>query len=159
MRSRNQVRPCFEELGARIVPAAVPPLTGAHAFNAALTAQFTQPANVNGNLAGSLLQGTLALAGSRTTLPGINPIDFNGPLTITTRHGTVTLQGSGNVDVKAGTFTDIGTITGGTGRFRGASGTFTSQGSFNVAAGSLSGSFTGTIFGRGAHHPHHGRHS
>jgi hypothetical protein len=148
---RNQVRPRVEELGARVVPAGVLPLTGTHAFSSMLTAQFTPPATVTGSLAGNLLQGTLSLAGVRSTPPGGNPIDFTGALTITTRHGTVTAQGAGFVDVKAGTFTDTGTITGGTGRFRGASGTFTSQGSFNVLAGSLSGSFTGTISGRGAH--------
>jgi hypothetical protein len=157
MQPRNQFRPRVEELGARLVPTGVAPLTGTHAFGTTLTAQFTPPATVSGSLTGGLLQGSLSLVGIRSTPPGGNPIDFSGPLTITTRHGTVTLQGSGNVDVRAGTFTDSGTITGGTGRFRGASGSFTSQGTFNIAAGSLNGSFTGTISGRGAHHHTHHR--
>jgi hypothetical protein len=159
MQPRNQVRPRVEELGARIVPAGVPPLTGTHAFSATLTAQFTPPATVTGSLAGSLLQGSFSLVGMRSTPPGVNPIDFTGPLTITTRHGSVTTQGAGNVDVKAGTFTDTGTITGGTGRFRGVSGSFTSQGTFNLLTGGLNGTFAGTIFGRGAHHKHNGHHS
>jgi hypothetical protein len=159
MQLRNQVRPRVEELGARIVLTAVPPLTGIHAFSSMLTAQFTPPATVLGNLTGNLLQGTLSLVGMRSTPPGGNPIDFSGALTIITRHGSVTAQGTGSVDVRAGTFTDTGTITGGTGRFRGASGTFTSQGAFNIAAGSLSGSFTGTILGRGAHHASHRHHA
>jgi hypothetical protein len=158
MQPRNQVRPGVEELGARIVPAGVHPLTGTHAFSASLTAQFTQPATVTGSLGGSLLQGTFSLVGIRSTPPGVNPIDFSGTLTITTRHGSVTTQGAGDVDVKAGTFTDSGTITGGTGRFRGVSGTFTSQGAFDVLTGNLNGSFAGTIVGRGAHHTHHGHH-
>jgi hypothetical protein len=156
MQPRNQVRPRVEELGARVVPTAVPPLTGTHAFSTMLTAQFTPPLTVSGNLTGgNLLQGPLTLAGMRSTPPGGNPINFTGLVTITTKHGSVIAQGSGNVDVKAGTFSDSGTIIGGTGRFRGASGSFTSQGSFNIAAGSLAGTFTGTISGRGAHHPHH----
>ena len=158
MQPRNQVRPRVEELGARVVPAGVAPLTGTHAFSATLTAQFTPPATVTGSLTGSLLQGNFSLVGMRSTPPGGNPIDFSGPLTIVTKHGSVTAQGTGNVDVKAGTFTDTGTITGGTGRFRGVSGTFTSQGSFNVAAASLNGTFTGTISGRGAHHAFHRHH-
>jgi hypothetical protein len=158
MQPRNQVRPRVEELGPRVVPAGVPPLTGTHAFSATLTAQFTPPATVTGSLGGSLLQGTISLVGVRSTPPGINPIDFTGTLTITTRHGSVTAQGAGDVDVKAGTFTDTGTITGGTGRFRGVSGTFTSQGAFDVLTGSVNGTFAGTISGRGAHHQHRGHH-
>jgi hypothetical protein len=154
MQPRNQFRPRVEELGARLVPAGVAPLTGTHAFSTTLTAQFTPPATVSGSLTGGLLQGSLSLVGIRSTPPGGNPIEFSGPLTITTKHGTVTMEGSGDVDVRAGTFSDSGTITGGTGRFRGVSGTFTSQGTFNIAAGSLNGSFTGTISGRGAHHQH-----
>jgi hypothetical protein len=156
MQSRNQVRPRVEELGSRIVPAAAGPLTGTHAFSATLMAQFTPPATVTGNLAGSLLQGTISLVGMRTTPPGVSPIDFTGALTITTRHGSVTMQGTGNVDVKAGTFSDTGTIIGGTGRFRGVSGNFTSQGSFNLLTDTLNGTFTGTI--SGAHHKHHQHH-
>jgi hypothetical protein len=158
MQPRNQIRPRVEELGARIVPAHVLHLTGTHAFSSALTAHFTPPATVTGSLAGNLLQGSLSLVGVRSTPPGGNPIDFTGALTITTKQGSVTMQGTGDVDVKAGTFTDAGTITGGTGRFRGVSGTFTSQGSFDVLAGILNGSFTGTISGRGAHHASHRHH-
>jgi hypothetical protein len=91
-----------------------------------------------------------------TTPPSINPVDFTGVLTITTRRGSVTMQGSGNVDMQAGTFIDTGTILGGTGRFRGVSGRFTSQGSFNVQTNSLNGTITGIIFG--AHHRHHRQH-
>jgi hypothetical protein len=156
MQLRNQVRPGVEELGSRVVPAAVLPLTGRHAFSSMLTAQFTPPVSVMGNLGGSLLHGSFSLLGVRSTAPGVNPIDFSGTLTVMTNHGKVTMQGTGMVDVKAGTFTDTGTITGGTGKFKGVSGNFTSQGSFNVLTGSLNGSLAGTIFGRGAHkHPGH----
>src|SRR5262249_9004516 len=132
MQPRNLIRPRVEELGTRVVPAAVMPLTGKHAFNAMLMAQFTPPLTVTGNLAGSLLHGSFSLAGVRSTPPGVNPIDFSGTLTVVTRQGTVTMQGTGIVDVKAGTFTDTGTIIGGTRKFKGVSGIFTSQGSFNV---------------------------
>jgi hypothetical protein len=158
MRSRHHVRLGVEELGPRIVPTVGHHLTGTHAFSAVLTARFTPPATVTGSLQGGLLQGAISLVGIRSTPPGVNPIDFTGPLTIITAHGTVTTQGAGTVDVKAGTFTDVGTITGGTGRFKEASGNFSSQGSFNVQTDSLSGLFTGTISGPSAHHiPHRHR--
>jgi hypothetical protein len=152
MQSRIQVRPRIEELGLRAVPAVLLPVAGMHAFRTMLTAQFTPPATVTGSLSDGLLQGSLSLTGIRSTPPGINPIEFSGPLTVMTPHGTVSMQGAGMVDVQAGTFTDTGTITGGTGKFRGASGTFTSQGSFDVLTGRLNGSFLGTLVGRQAHH-------
>jgi hypothetical protein len=157
MQLRNQIRPRVEELGSRIVPAAVLPLTGKHAFSSMLTAQFTPPVNVIGQLGGGLLHGSFSLVGVRSTAAGVNPIDFSGTLTVMTKKGNVIMQGTGMVDVKAGTFTDTGTIAGGTGKFKGVSGTFASQGSFNVQTGSLAGTFTGTIFGRGAH-KHAGHH-
>jgi hypothetical protein len=158
MQLRNQIRPRVEELGSRVVPAVVLPLIGKHAFSSMLTAQFTPPATVTGQLGGSLLHGSLSLIGMRSTAPGVNPIDFSGTLTVMTKQGMVTMQGTGMVDVKAGTYIDTGTIIGGTHKFKGVSGNFTSQGSFNVLTGSLNGTFTGTIFGRGAHkHPGHNR--
>jgi hypothetical protein len=157
MLPRNQVRPRVEELGSRTVPAVIMPLTGKHAFSTILTAQFTPPATVTGSLGGSLLKGSLTLVGVRSTPPGVNPIDFSGTLTIMTRHGNVTMEGTGMVDVMAGTFTDTGTITGGTRKFKGVSGSFTSQGSFDVLTGSLNGTFMGTIFGHRAH-KHQGHH-
>src|SRR5262249_39093032 len=91
------------------------------------------------------------------TPPGVNPIDFSGTLTVVTRQGTVTMQATGMVDVKAGTFTDAGTIIGGTRKFKGVAGNITSRGSFNGQTQSLNGSFTGSLFGRGAH-KHQGKH-
>jgi hypothetical protein len=46
-----------------------------------------------------------------------------------------------------------GTVTGGTGRFAGATGTFTVQRSFNQATGATEGSFEGTISSAGAGNP------
>jgi hypothetical protein len=155
MQPRNQVRPRVEELGSRIVPAGGLHLSGRHAFAAALTAEFTPPVTVSGNLAGSLLQGSLSLSGVRLTAPGVNPIEFLGPLTITTPQGNVTTQGFGMIDVRAGTFLESGTITGGTGKFKGATGNFTTLGSFNLVTHALNGVITGTISGHGSHQTPH----
>jgi hypothetical protein len=155
MQPRNQVRPRVEELGSRIVPAGGLHLSGHHAFAAALTAQFTPPVTVSGNLAGSLLQGGLSLDGVRLTAPGVNPIEFLGPLTITTPRGSVTTQGFGMIDVQKGTFLESGTITGGTGKFQGATGNFMAQGSFNVVTHVLNGIIAGTISGHGSHQMPH----
>jgi hypothetical protein len=59
------------------------------------------------------------------------------------------LQDSEN---QAASITEINTITGGTGRFAGAQGSFTVERLVNLATGFTSGSFHGTITSPGAAH-------
>lgn len=48
--------------------------------------------------------------------------------------------------------TDVAVITGGTGRFAGATGTFAAERIFHVATGAITGTFVGTITSPGAAH-------
>jgi len=63
-----------------------------------------------------------------------------------------TITGSSDLTVTPGfaTITEINTITGGTGRFAGAQGSFTVERLVNLATGFTSGSFHGTITSPGA---------
>jgi hypothetical protein len=65
-----------------------------------------------------------------------------------------TITGSNDVTATPGfaTITEINTITGGTGRFAGAQGSFTVERLVNLATGFTSGSFHGTITAPGAAH-------
>jgi hypothetical protein len=49
---------------------------------------------------------------------------------LTTDHGTLTLQDQGSLSFAAGQFTDNLTVVGGTGRFAGATGQLSDQGTF-----------------------------
>jgi hypothetical protein len=49
--------------------------------------------------------------------------------------------------------TETATITGGTGRFEGATGSFTSERSYDTLLGTSTGSFKGTISSPGANNP------
>ena len=65
---------------------------------------------------------------------------------------TITGQGEPTATPGVNSITEINTITGGTGRFAGAQGSFTVERLVNLATGFTSGSFHGTITSPGAAH-------
>jgi hypothetical protein len=83
-----------------------------------------------------------------------------GTWTFTAANGdTVTASGCGDATVVSGTpptailsIVETGNITGGTGRFDGATGSFTVTRLLDGATGQTTGSFTGTISSPGANH-------
>jgi hypothetical protein len=167
MKPRNQCRLQVEQLEQRAVPV-VMPLMGTHSVNTTITAQIVSAPFVSisglsgsgtlvikGTIGSGLLQGTATVNGMVTGHMG-SVFDFSGTLTITTKHGSVDTTDTGSVDIKALTFTDNATITGGTGRFRGTTGNLTANGTVNIIAESISGTLTGSI--TGAVHHHHRRH-
>jgi hypothetical protein len=168
MKLRNSYRLQVEQLEQRAVPT-VMGLTGTHFFNESITAMVVSAPffsisglsgsgvlDITGSIGPGLLQGTATVNGMVTGHTG-NVFDFAGSLSITTKHGTVNTTDTGSVDIKALTFTDNGTILGGTGKFKGTTGMFTVNGTVNIIAQSISGTITGTITGplHAHHHPHH----
>ena len=61
-----------------------------------------------------------------------------------------TITGSSELSAGIASITEVNTITGGTGRFAGAQGSFTTERLVNLATGFTSGSFHGTITSPGA---------
>jgi hypothetical protein len=114
-------------------------------------------------------------------LPGEAGFTFAGTVTIITKQGTVSTQDSGSIAVPvqgevvldppnptpapdfllapgtAATFTESGSITGGTKAFKGARGGFTINGAINIEAGQLSGTLNGFISGQPSHRSDHHR--
>jgi hypothetical protein len=171
MKPQSSCRLQVEQLERREVPA-VMPLMGAHAINTTITAKIVSAPFVSisglsgsgtvvidGSIGSGLLQGAAKVNGMVTSQMG-SVFNFAGTLTITTKHGSVDTTDTGSVDIKALTFTDNATITGGTGRFRGVTGNLTATGTVNIIAESISGTLTGTLMGTSHqhHHPHHHRH-
>jgi hypothetical protein len=79
---------------------------------------ITGQATTAGVIETGILRGTTAFSAQFIDAAG----DYVGMTTITTKHGILTLTDVGNLSA-TGVFTDTGTITGGTGKFAGASGT------------------------------------
>jgi len=79
----------------------------------------------------------------------------SGTYVFTAANGdTLTADATGQATLVAPgvlTVAETGDITGGTGRFAGATGSFTIERTFFVATGTTTGSFTGTISSPGAH--------
>ena len=92
-------------------------------------------------------QLTVTLATATATGSG-HLVAANGDSIYTTIAGTLEVTSTPGVD----SITEINTITGGTGRFAGAQGTFTVERLINLATGFTSGSFHGTITSPGAAH-------
>jgi hypothetical protein len=169
MTRRNQCRLQLEELEQRAVPAG---LTGKHAFVDAFTGMLTSvnflqgglPSG-NGQVTANLTLGkgffkgaTVSFSGGVTSEPSINVFDVAGTLTIKTKHGLVnTASNAGSVDITnlkstgSGTFMDTGTISGGTGQYKGVTGNFTINGTFSALTESATGTLTGTISGHRKH--------
>ena len=84
---------------------------------------------------------------NRATMSGIGSYHFvaaNGDTLTADAMGQATLVAPGVLAI-----VETATITGGTGRFRGATGTFTVERLFDTVAGTTAGSFKGTIRLRG----------
>src|SRR5436190_114299 len=91
-----------------------------------------------------------------TIVPGSSPDEllYTGELIITTREGTLTLHDSGVLNTATGQFFEFDVVVGGTGEFKDATGTLTSQG-FDIGTGFI-GDLNGVIFSHGrARHEHH----
>ena len=114
---------------------------------------------------------TLSVDGNTTGIAThVGQFSFSYQLTVTLANGTATgsahliaangdsvfttVAGSSELTSTPGVFsiTEISTITGGTGRFSGAQGSFTVERLVNLATGFTSGSFHGTITSPGAAH-------
>jgi hypothetical protein len=110
---------------------------------------------------------TLSVDGNTTGIAShVGQFSFSYQLTVTLANGTATgsaqliaangdsiyttVAGSSEVTAGIASITEINTITGGTGRFAGAQGSFTVERLVNLATGFTSGSFHGTITSPGA---------
>jgi hypothetical protein len=86
-------------------------------------------------------------AGLTTTNPNSTFSD-SGTFVLTTNHGTLTTSSIGMFDLANGVFFDIGTVSGGTDRFEGATGTLFFFGSVvQTSGGALALAFEGDIRG------------
>jgi len=103
---------------------------------ATLVGQFSFTYELTVNLANGTSTGSARL------------IAANGDSVYTTIAGSLELTATPGV----ASITEINTITGGTGRFAGAQGSFTVERLLNLATGFTSGSFHGTITSPGAAH-------
>jgi hypothetical protein len=94
---------------------------------------------------GGLLNGTTN-AHFDVDLTGGPPVfPIAGTLTLTTKHGTLTVNLTGTLDVSTGAFNATGPITGGTGKLAGATGTLSFSGVENLATGAFTETITGTL--------------
>ncbi len=91
-------------------------------------------------------QETVELFGA-TSVGAITLVAANGDNVFATQTGI----GIPTSDPDVFTITEVNTITGGTGRFAGATGTFTIERVVDLTTGLSSGSFTGMISSRGNH--------
>ena len=112
---------------------------------------------------------TLSVDGSATGIAThVGQFSFTYQLTVDLATGTATgsaqlvaangdiifttITGSSELTAGIASITEVNTITGGTGRFAGAQGSFTTERLVNLATGFTSGSFHGTITSPGAAH-------
>jgi hypothetical protein len=140
MQQRNRPCPQLEELERRDAPSSLGP--DCHKINTSLEGHLTGPTATASVIQSGLLRGTTQFSGTFTDAQG----DYVGTLVITTEHGTLTLQDRGHLNLSTGEFTDQLTVSGGTGRFAGATGTLADHGFVNFQTGSLAtDAFTGLI--------------
>jgi hypothetical protein len=140
MPDRRRFRLGFESLERRDTPGGLgggptpgdpPPVDNVHfhKINARGEGQITSfntvtgQATTQGTIDNGLLRGTTSFAAQFIDAKG----DYVGTTTIVTDHGTLTLADVGVLNAD-GSFTDHATVTGGTGRFAGATGELVFQG-------------------------------
>jgi len=93
---------------------------------------------------GGVLNGTTT-AHFDITGGSIPMFTIAGTIVFTTKHGTLTANVSGTFDVSTGEFAATGPISGGTGKFAGATGTLTFSGVENLTTGAFTETVTGTL--------------
>ncbi len=72
-------------------------------------------------------------------------LTFAGTIVFTTKHGTLTVDLAGTLNIATGEFNATGPITGGTGKFEGSTGTLTFSGVENLTTGAFTETITGTL--------------
>jgi len=155
------------------LPIAAMLLTAAFAISAAAQKQVPFKGSLQGHETDTPEGGppptTLNVDGNTTGIAShVGQFSFSYQLTVTLADGTATgsaqliaangdsvfttVAGSSEPTATPGVFsiTEVDTITGGTGRFAGAQGSFTVERLVNLATGLTSGSFHGTITSPGA---------
>jgi len=114
---------------------------------AACDADFASPIGLctTGTIDSGPLAGTTRFRALTFVPAGNSPFVFHytGQLEITTRSGTVRINDFGVINMQADVFAELDKVTGGTGRFAGATGTLVSQGT--AVNGAFSGSLVGAI--------------
>jgi hypothetical protein len=156
MQRRQRCRLQVEQLERRDVPAALfanGHLVGCHAVQETVTAQLNGPVNASGNIPNGLLKGKVSLK-NETMSRSFLSVNFGGVLTVITKRGNINLQNSGSFNILTGKVSGSGTVVGGTGAFRGATGDVTLGGTGDVGTQTIHALLTGTICGPGAHHAH-----
>jgi hypothetical protein len=161
MTVRNRYRPQFEHLEQRDVPATLTlHLTGTHPLSGPVTGQFVPPATVTFNISAGLLTGSATLGGGQIQQSGPLITFTDALVQITVTHGkfrgTVDTVNTGSGNLSTETFSDNGTIIGGTKGFKGVTGSYTITG--NVVGTTINANLTGTITGPGKTHGHHHHH-
>jgi hypothetical protein len=159
MKSHRPCRLRVEELEQRAVPAvffANGHLVGCHPIHETVAAQLNGPVNAAGNIPSGLLKGTVSLA-HETTSQSFLTYNFGGTLVIQTKLGNINLQNSGSFNILSGKVSGSGRIAGGTGAFKGATGTVILQGTGDALSKTINATLTGMICGPGAHHRHAAR--
>ncbi len=93
---------------------------------------------------GGILNGT---TNAHFDITGGTPpaLSFEGTIVFTTKKGTLTASIAGTFNVATGAFAATGTVTGGTGRFAGATGNLSLAGVEDLTTGSFTETVTGTL--------------
>jgi hypothetical protein len=102
---------------------------------------------VRGALSGKTSLAITALAES-AGMAGAEPastLSYQAQMTIETRQGTLRLSDVAVYDALAGVFTEVGRVSGGTGRYAGAAGTLYFSGAFDPATASFTMAVSGTL--------------
>ncbi len=93
---------------------------------------------------GGLLHGTTAALFTITSVSG-TLATFEGTVTFTTAHGTLSVSVIGNFDIATGEFSASGPVTDATGKLEGATGNVSLEGLQNLITGTFEEDITGAI--------------
>jgi hypothetical protein len=129
-------------VGAAALPAVA---TACKTVRTTIDTSLTGPTSTEGTIESGILKGTTAFSGAFTAAVEPTTLGYTGTLTITTDQGTLTISDVGVLDLANNAFAEIDRVTGGTGRFAGATGTLFVSGPFDPVAGSFEGAITGEV--------------